>query len=398
MDGADISSSEMRPIATYLASLSQPASMEMEGDESAGDSQDGGAETEESLGSGLTVSGTFSTLWLGGNDNLENPDFFADVWLRADWQPDGPLSARVTACTSCHSDATGDSGFTLELVEAAAHYDLLHWLREHKGHSSSHASELEIGIKAGRFVVPFGAFAAMSHPGIYRTVTNPLMYNMGRNVAVNPARPPVIPMPYADEGVDLQARIPLIHNMTASLDAYAVNGLVGFGRGVQFTPSRSYADKNSEPAAGGRVTIGNRDLRVGGSVMSGTMNHEGSPQLNYHLSGADVTIRCEEILRFYFEYAIRRNDSDLNLGQIVYGTVYELEILLWSQPSVSVLARYDNLEHRDDAGESSIERFTWGLNTTLPGGSLLILNHERWNFPAPDPDTDIAGFRWVATF
>ena len=36
-------------------------------------------------------------------------------------EPEGPLSAKVMACTSCHSD----SGFTFELVEASATLDLL---------------------------------------------------------------------------------------------------------------------------------------------------------------------------------------------------------------------------------------------------------------------------------
>ena len=40
----------------------------------------------------------------------------------------------------------------------------------------------------------------------------------------------------------------------------------------------------------------------------------------------------------------------------------------------------------------------WGINTTLPGGSLLIVNHEHWNFPESEPDVDVIGLRWVATF
>jgi hypothetical protein len=62
----------------------------------------------------------------------------------------------------------------------------------------------EFLVKAGRFIVPFGAFSAMANPSTYRTVTQPLMFDMGRRVFVPGAPPnqPVLPMPFADEGVD----------------------------------------------------------------------------------------------------------------------------------------------------------------------------------------------------
>ena len=54
---------------------------------------------------------------------------------------------------------------------------------------------LSANVKAGRFVVPFGAFAARSHPGSLRTVTSPLMFNMGRRVGPIAPRQPVLPGP-----------------------------------------------------------------------------------------------------------------------------------------------------------------------------------------------------------
>ena len=218
MDGADISSDEIRPIATYLASRSAPsagAAMASGTGAGKGDQTGGGGEV---AGSGLGLSGTLSTLWRGGNDNRENPGFFADAWLRADWQPSGPMSGRVTSCTSCHSDSTGGGGFTLELVEATARLDLMHWHKKRAEETGCCAPPLEASVKAGRFVVPFGAFAAMSHPGVYRTVTNPLMYIMGRTVNVAPPRRPVLPMPYADEGIDLEGRLDICGDVAATLD------------------------------------------------------------------------------------------------------------------------------------------------------------------------------------
>ena len=416
MDGADIPSSDFTAIAAYLASLystgnsaasASQASTGAGGSEG-GEGGEGGAAglaaaaeaTEEGMLSGISLGGTVSTLWRGGNDNLETPGFFPDVWLTAAWQPSGPLSGRVTACTSCHSDRSGGTGFTFELVEASASFDLLHSHKERRREAGCEP-ECEWGaeIKAGRLVVPFGAFASMSHPGVYRTITNPLIYNMGRQVNAAQNRPPVLPMPYSDEGADLSLRVPLIGEVYATADLYAVNGLQGFGPGVQFSPSRSYVDNNSEPAIGGRATVGTSDLRVGGSVMSGRMQEEGSTPLGYKQTGADATWRFKDLLRTYFEYAIRANDNDISeLQQMIYGIVAESEVLLWSEPDIHFLLRYDTLEYRDRLGEDSTDRITWGFNTTLPGGSLLILNHERWRFHTESPDVDVVGLRWVVTF
>jgi hypothetical protein len=207
-------------------------------------------------------------------------------------------------------------------------------------------------------------------------------------------------MPYADEGVDLEARLDLCCDVAATLDVYAVNGLQAGGPGVSFAASRSYADNNSQPAVGGRATVGNRRVRIGGSVMSGQMQRDliPGPELNYHFAGGDIVIRYEDIVRVYYEYAIRRNDSPFGRGEIVYGNIVEGEILLLSHPKISLLARYDNLAHHDFIGDLEVERFTWGINTVLPGGSFLMVNHERWNFPRPEPDVDVVGLRWVATF
>jgi hypothetical protein len=406
MEGADIAQADIEPIVAYLTSLNAPATSSG-GPEAANGTAGAAADGEPtatddsalSLGSNLSISGTVAPLWRGGNDNLENPDFFADVWLTADWQPDGPIRGRVTACTSCHSDASNGSGFTVELVEGSASLDLMHWTKQHDYRSGHCDLGMEAELKAGRFVVPFGAYAAMSHPGVYRTVTNPLIYNMGRQVLPNRERPPVLPMPYSDEGVDLDMRLSLTDECDATLDLYAVNGLQAGGPGVQFTRSRSYADNNSDPAIGGRATVGSKILRFGGSVMTGRMQDDMDTPLGYNLAGADVTGHLfDDLLRLYIEYAIRRNDSNFDDGQLTYGMVYEAEILLCSEPNLSALLRYDTLEHRDFFGDESIARFTWGLSTTSVAGSLFIVNHEHWNFDADQPDVDVLGCRWVVAF
>ncbi len=408
MDDAEIPSSAIVPIASWLASRSAQPEPTQASDaggqtpavpEAATQGQQMAqqmAHLAEDVGR-LSSSATLSTLWRGGNDNLENSGFFPDAWVRLDMQPAGRLRGRVTACTSCHSDQTGDAGFTVELVEAFASLDLI-------GHEGADAAAERcriverLDLQAGRFVVPFGAYAAMSHPGIYRTVTNPLMFNMGRQVNRDGSRPPVLPMPYADEGVNLSAKLRLTDGLKATIDLFGVNGLRGSAPGVRFRPSRSYVDNNGEPAFGGRATISGSNWRVGGSLMAGRMHDTGQTPLQYELAGGDATIRLlDNQVRLYYEYAIRDNDSLLGRSQISYGNVAQMELLLLSAPNVTALFRYDDLTHHDASGSERIERFTWGLTTTLLDGSLLIFNHERWQFRG-QADTDVLGIRWVATF
>jgi len=389
-DGADIRSSDVAPIAAYLASISG-ASAAATGMDVAGTSA-----AEE--GGGWTFGATVSTLHRSASDEspLENPGFFADVWVTASYQAAGPFRANVTACTSCHSTDSSINGYSLELAEGSATLDLRHLL-----HGCRCDDGREALLKAGRFVVPFGAYSAMSHPGIYRTLTNPLMFNMGRRVFVpgsSPPQQPVLPMPFADEGIDFMFRTPLSDTLNFTFDLYAVNGLQSAAPDL-FNRSRRYTDNNEEPSGGMRMTLGGDFFRLGTSVLGGNLQDQGFPAVDYTLAGADATAQITDRLRFYFEYAMRRQDSVIVPGteENTYGIVAELEMRVLDQPDVGLLVRYDTLEHRNQSfGDASLGRFTWGFNIGLPGGSLLLINHERW-WPGQGDDVDVLGARWVVS-
>jgi hypothetical protein len=267
-------------------------------------------------------------------------------------------------------------------------------------------------------IVPFGAFTAQSQPAAYRTVTKPLIYNMGMNVYRPELGPAVLPLPYSDEGVLASATIPLGLELDTSLDFYVVNGLRGNVSGVNFFASRDYVDNNFEPAVGGRWTVGNRRLRLGSSLMTGRLNDRGESGptaigLFYKVVGADITYRIEDDFRLQFEYALRRSDR-LLFGAVpepeledTDGFFVEGELKFCEQPRVAVLARYDE-QSRDaslpPSGSSltlssfAVRRFTYGLNWTLPGGSIFMVNHEYWSMPAELPNVDVIGVRWVGAF
>jgi len=394
-EDADIPPSQHTAIATYLASLNPTSPSASDNDE------DGQQEKSDTVSEALedtppfTLNGTVSAVWRGTDPDVENKGFFPDAWVGVEWRPnDSPISGRVTACTSCHGV---NQGLGVELVEASATLDLMHVLTR-RPPAKRCPNSLEAKIKGGRFIVPFGAYSGRVHPGELRTVSPPMMFNMGRRVGPIFPFQPVLNMPYADEGANLHLRKQLgtCYDLSATFDVYAVNGLQGGGPDVFFA-SRSYRDNNSNLAVGGRATFGNQKLKIGGSVASGEMQFDGLTLQNYKLAGGDVSFRWGEKLRAYYEYAIRDENPFPGFENTIYGNLVELEVMLWDDPQISVVTRYDTLDHRGDLGDQTIERFTWGLNFGLYGGSLLIVNHEHWNFKDRS-DIDIMGIRWTVAF
>jgi mono/diheme cytochrome c family protein len=387
--GAEVSSADVIPIATYLASVA--------GGSSGAASVAGGGGGDE--GSGWSFGTTVSLLHRSASDAfpLENPGFFADIWVTANYQSSGPWRANVTACTSCHSRDNGAAGnaYSIELVEGSATLDLRHMF-----HGCRCDDGRELLLKAGRFIVPFGAIASMSNPSTYRTVTQPLMFDMGRRVFMPgmPPNQPVLPAPFSDEGIDLTYRAPVVGDLVFTLDTYAINGLQGNATNI-FNKSRAYFDNNEDPTAGARMTLSGEFFRLGTSVMSGNLADQGQPHLYYTLAGADATAQITDRLRFYFEYAMRHQDSSFIAGtkELTFGTVTQLELRLWNQPYISALVRYDTLDFRNQAlGSGAIHRITSGFNISLPGDSLLMINHERWEEKGA-PNVDVFGIRWAVS-
>ncbi len=384
-DGANIPASSFSAIASYLASLN--------GDASTGGDDEG--ESDKGAG-GWSFGTTISTLHRSASDesSTENPGFFADVWLTTSFQGSGPWSATVTACTSCHSTNSAISSYSLELLEGSATVDIRKLFTDCEDDCAP-----QLSLKAGRFPVPFGAFSAMSHPGVYRTVTVPLMFNMGRRVFASgaaPPRQPVLPLPFSDEGIDFIFRQKLTSDITLGVDVYAVNGLQGNETSL-FELSRAYSDNNEEPSFGLRTMLGGEFLTVGASLLNGNLQDQRQPQIDYTLWGADATAQLTERWRVYGEYARRRQDSTFvpDGAERTYGVIAESEFQILKKRYLSMVFRYDTLEHQSASfGDAAIERLTTGFNIGMPRGSLLMINHEHWQ-PEVGRDVDLVGVRWT---
>jgi hypothetical protein len=279
------------------------------------------------------------------------------------------------------------------------------------------------GIDAGRLVIPFGAFAAQANPGVYRTVSTPLIFNMGQRVFNQDLGVPVLPMPYSNTAVDLNLDIPLgdlgTHPITASIDSYLNNGLVGGSSGIDWLQSRNLIDNNNRPAYGGRVTVGDPYIRAGASIMAGRFDAPNDPSvpngpLEYRIYGFDVQAHYKRLFRCQVEYA--RRDSDRvglpdNASQVfserVDGYYLEAEVRPWEECCVSLLARHDFLRTNSplpppgstlSTGHFNVERVTLGINIDLWHQSLLMVDYERWLVPERPNVVNIFGIRYTVTF
>jgi hypothetical protein len=171
--------------------------------------------------------------------------------------------------------------------------------------------------------------------------------------------------------------------------------LQGVGPNI-FNRSRAYFDNNEDPSGGSRITLSSDYFRLGASVLAGNLQDQGLARVYYNLAGGDLTVQLTDRLRYYFEYAQRRQNSVVAPGtkETALGTANQLELQLWDQPSISALVRYDTLGHRSvGMANARLTRVTSGFNIGLPGGSLLMINHERWT-PRGSRVVDVFGVRW----
>ncbi len=407
MDGADIPSNEIEPIAVYLTSLNPGVAS------GNGKRATDGGDTANDNDSLVTMFGTLSPTWRGGNAEIQNPGFFPDVWVGAAMDQ-GVISARVTACISCHNEHDGGYLSRIELVEATLQLDIAKYFRGSRPVRGCQRT-VEATVEAGRFVVPFGAYSAQVNPGVYRSVSRPLIFNMGQRVRGEQLGDPVLPMPYSDEGANFNLSIPMFDDLTATMTGYVVNGLQGGGDGINFDDSREYSDNNKTPAVGGRWTFGNQMLRLGASAIGGRFNdNAGSGPanrgLNFGIFGADATFRYKDILRLQAEFAQRNSDVVVGLpGQDygwnrVAGGYAEGELLMSRRYRLSLFGRYDQQTQHYAIGSPlarpvfDVNRLTYGVNWTLKGGSLLMVNVEHWYMPREFKDIDVLGVRWAMSF
>jgi hypothetical protein len=253
----------------------------------------------------------------------------------------------------------------------------------------------------------------------------------------------VLPMPYVDQGANINLSAPICdvggQTLRANWNGYVINGLMGNNSAIDWVTTRAVYEQNQSPAFGTRMTVGTPMLRAGISYMNGNFLQSGNAQLgstgsvvtmtpqtttgnyagnlNYAIWGADLVFKYENLIRFQIEYAHRSNDRfDAPPGKTARtvfeentaGYYAELEARPTREFPVSALARYDYFTHDSPLappgstlpGNFYIQRFTYGFNINLWRDSVLMLNHEHWFFPQSTglSNKDVFGIRYQVTF
>jgi hypothetical protein len=296
------------------------------------------------------------------------------------------LTFSAKACFSCH-------GIEFDHV-------MLDWMPYKK-----------FNVQVGRLAIPFGEFSNRVDPSGHKSVSAPLIYDMGRMVygeksAMNLG---VLPLPYTDTGVLVYGQFFILNALQVWYGAYATAGLRG-GNDLDFIATRAiyYTDNNRVPAAGGRVVttyaseggslLG--DVSVGASATAGRYDRDA--KLGYVAWGADASM---QLWRFTLrgEYATRQTDLDPKATYPYalvdpwiskdgwYGEV-EFPVPIVDR-YVSAALRYDELHRRGTplsassplSTDSAIQRYTAGL-MIIPAPSLYLkVGYEYWSatdFPA----------------
>jgi hypothetical protein len=257
-------------------------------------------------------------------------------------------------------------------------------------------------IQAGRIGVPFGEMSVRYDPTSHRSVSKPLIYDMGRMGYYGRSHfnLGVVPQPYVDTGVVVYGQVWPNDETQLWYGAYVVAGMRG-QNDLDFTAMRSppFFDNNRQPAGGGRLSLtfsgsnpdsSFKDLSLGASGMYG--RYDAERKHAYTALGVDMSLRIGP-LTVRSEAALMR--IELNPDPSLYryelidtyvdkgGFFVELEHPVTSR--LALLYRFDSLFRKGDplttsderlSPDSRILRYTQALQILLSDFMYAKLSYE----------------------
>lgn len=301
------------------------------------------------------------------------------------------VSANVKVCFACHGFELGMAFFDIRVRD-------------------------ELNVRVGRFTPAFGSFPLRHDPANHQTSDKPLAYDMGRMVRFRDWNEGVLPAPWVDNGVEINGT----HFMAAAqLDyaVYAVSGPKGdeTSGDFDFKQSRSaeryYADNNTEPTLGARVSLTTKlsrraTLTTGASGMAG--HYDPAASLGFAIVGVDaqlkvggVFVRTEYVARWTqfalgddpgarFKYGPTRGIYTNYFFKDGFDAEVEVPV-----GRVQLLARFDGLRRSGNVlansslrSRSAVLRYTVGTSIRLVSSLRLKTSIERYDFS--DFDDELA--------
>jgi len=330
-----------------------------------------------------------------GSSTTVSGSVYADYWWiqKREVQQRAPSSVTIDAAVKVGVDVSDDVAFSTKACMSCHGIELEHIQMEYM-------PKTWFNVAAGRLALPFGEYSNRIDPSSHKTVSAPLVYDMGRmaygeKTAFNLG---VVPLPYTDTGVMVYGQR-FLGKVQAWYGVYGVGGFRG-SNDVDWTAMRSlyYTDTNRLPSVGGRLALTLAaeptwwlgDVSVGASGVTGRYDRDAT--LRYEAWGADASVRIEKFT-FRGEYAFRRTDLSPSASY-----PYEL-VDTWfrkdgwyaevERPFGSYLAlvyRWDTL-HRQGAPlagateltpDSTITRQTAGIVVTPASNVFVKLSWEQW--------------------
>jgi len=281
----------------------------------------------------------------------------------------------------------------------------------------------EFNITFGRFLLPFGQFNLRSLPGVYSTVSRPLLYQSHEDRMVtfgNLTPRNFIFTPRDDTGVRLTGNRWLGDTVQLSYAAYVTNGL----RGNSDNHARFWDDNNDAKQFGGRGSASYNGTKlsagVGGSYLQN--KYEDNPEtgtgldqyawaldgvLSYSYEpGKKITVRGEYVDT---SREIIPTDELLQGDESTQGAYVAVEGDLPASlvKGLSAYYQYDwlsqttpiaqlNEQFRDN--EVAMTRHIVGLSKLLEEHLLVRLEYGVWLTPSGAPDAQRVSAQTIVTF
>lgn len=292
-------------------------------------------------------------------------------------------SAHVKVCYGCH-------GFEVGM----AYVDF--WLVD------------QLSVRVGRMNPRFGDFPLRHDPANHRANSKPLPYDMGRMLRREEWNNSILPIPYADNGVEIYGTQWISDLAAVDYAVHMVSGLKANENAFDIdfvqsrTPALYYVDNNSHPSFGGRLalTLNLGDLTTlttGASVIHGFFNPAATQ--SYTITGIDVHLKVDALV-LRAEALMRRTEYNISdepdafrfdtLGRsedffIKQGFYAEVEYPF--APWLEAFFRFDGLRRFGNVpvssalrGESWVLRYTPGVNFVFHRALRVKLSSEIWDF------------------
>ncbi|HEY3267154.1 MAG TPA: porin [Armatimonadota bacterium] len=252
------------------------------------------------------------------------------------------------------------------------------WCMTHMGMTATYEAYLEhaasetVDVKAGRWLLPFGAWNSISNPAQFPTVSRPLMYlgHEERGIVLQGGPRPILNDEHSDIGLLVSGQ----KEMGAPILGYAAYVSNGFGDQFSNYPDawidyRANEDNNSHKSLGGRLSLTMGGLTLGASATGGKWDTEN--RYAYSIRGLDATWRNAGGLTLRAEYATnpvnRPADSGGRLRRHGWYAMADQRL----SPKWNAVAMYSTLSESPTANVRTVSRLTLGADYRLADTATL---------------------------